>query len=107
MQRGVELSSRQFGVGPDLMVFPETMLLGWDNPLAWNRSHASRIPGNDTNKLSALAVKYNTSLVVGMAEYVDADGTARPKLFDSAVLIDSNGAILHVHQGGAWQVLNR
>ncbi len=38
--------------------FPETALLGWVNPDAHDRAHP--IPGADTDRLAALARKYDT-----------------------------------------------
>ena len=79
-------------LGADLAVFPEAALLGWDNPAAWNRS--APIPGADTDALGAIAQKHGLTMVVGLAERVNAT-----TLHDSAVLIDGrDGALLGVHR---------
>ncbi len=70
--------------------FPETVLLGWVNSDAHDRAHP--IPGADTDRLAALARKYDTYICIGLAEK-DAH-----KLYDSAVLIDNEGEILLKHR---------
>ena len=77
--------------GADLVVFPETIILGWDNPLAWTEAHP--IPGADTARLSALARANGVALVVGLAEKANAT-----TLHDTAVLIDRTGELLHTHR---------
>lgn len=70
--------------------FPETCLLGWVNPEAHQR--AEPIPGRDTERLAALARKYQIALCVGLAE---KDG---PRLYDAAVFIDRHGTLLLKHR---------
>ena len=88
LEQGLAQATSQ---GAQLVTFPETAILGWDNPFAWNASFP--IPGKDTDRLSALAAKYGTGIVVGIAERVNAS-----VLHDSAVLIDSDGTLLHTHR---------
>jgi len=70
--------------------FPETVLLGWVNSDAHDRAHP--IPGADTDRLAALARKYDIYICIGLAEK-DAH-----KLYDSAVLIDNKGVVLLKHR---------
>lgn len=76
--------------GADIACLPEAALLGWVNPDAHERACA--IPGPDSDKLCKLAKDYGIHLCVGLAE---KDGR---KLYDSAVLIDNGGQILHKHR---------
>ena len=77
--------------GVDILVFPETILLGWVNPVAWNMSLP--IPNNRTKYLGSLAVEYNMYICVGMAELVE------PNLYDTAVLFEPmNGEIILKHR---------
>ncbi|KAA3605501.1 MAG: carbon-nitrogen hydrolase family protein [Planctomycetota bacterium] len=76
--------------GAELAVFPETCLFGWVNPLA--HQHADPIPGPTTDRLASLARKYQMMLAVGLAE------RSGNKLFDSAVLLDSDGSLLLHHR---------
>ena len=55
--------------GADIVAFPESCLLGWLNPSAHQR--ASTIPGNDTDKLCALAKQYGIFINIGLDEKVD------------------------------------
>ena len=74
----------------DIACFPETSLLGWINPIA--HDIAEPIPGNDSDRLRALAVKYKIHICIGLAEK-DED-----KLYDSAILIDDEGKIILKHR---------
>ena len=74
----------------DIICFPETVILGWVNPDAYER--ACPIPGKDSGRLCELAKKYEICLCAGLAE---KKGT---KLYDSAVLIDEKGHILLKHR---------
>ena len=86
-------AARCVELGADIAVFPETSLLGWDNPAAWNRS--STLPnGPDAVALGAIARRRNLTMVVGLAERVNAT-----TLYDSAVLLSgSDGSVLGVHR---------
>jgi len=74
----------------DLVLFPESCLLGWINPDAHQR--ACPIPGKDSELICNLAMKYKIHICIGLDE---KDGD---KLFDSAVLIDDKGYILLKHR---------
>ena len=74
----------------DIACFPETAILGWVNPEAHNKAYP--IPGEDTKRLSELAVKYQIHICIGLAEKSQDD------LFDSAVLMDDRGTIFLKHR---------
>lgn len=74
----------------DIICFPETVILGWVNPDAYERAYP--IPGADSDRLCEMAKKHKTYLCVGLAE---KDGD---KLHDSVVLIDDAGQILLKHR---------
>lgn len=74
----------------DIVCFPETSLLGWVNPEAHHR--AFPIPGEDSDRLCALAVKYDLFLCIGLAE---KEGDT---LYDTVILIDNNGNIILKHR---------
>jgi predicted amidohydrolase len=76
--------------GAQLVLFPETIILGWVNPDAWNRSFP--IPGPNSDLVAALAIKYDISVAIGMAEKEDNN------LYDSAILVDNTGNILLKHR---------
>ncbi len=78
------------GQGAQIACFPETCLLGWVNPLA--HQAADPIPGATTDALGAIAQRHGLMLGIGVAEL---DGE---QLYDSAVLIDSDGAVLLRHR---------
>jgi N-carbamoylputrescine amidase len=70
--------------------FPETVMLGWVNPIAHER--AEPIPGPRTEHLAELARKHELMICIGLAEKAD------DALHDSVVLIGSDGAILARHR---------
>ena len=74
----------------DIIVFPESSLLGWINPDAFQR--ASPIPGKESQIICNLAKKYKIHICIGLDE---KDGE---RLFDSAILVDDNGQILIKHR---------
>ncbi len=76
--------------GAALVVFPESCIFGWENPVAHER--ASPIPGRDSDELCALAKKHHVFLCAGLDE---KDGR---NLFDSCVLIDDEGRLLLKHR---------
>ncbi len=76
--------------GAQLACFPETAVLGWVNPAA--HELADPVPGPTTDRLAALARAHGLMLVVGLAE---RDGD---RLYDAAVLIGADGAILAKHR---------
>ena len=74
----------------ELILFPESCLLGWINPEAFQR--ACPIPGEDSELICSLAKKYKIYICIGLDE---KDGE---KLYDSAILIDDQGNILLKHR---------
>lgn len=74
----------------DIAVFPESSILGWENPEA--HQLASPIPGADSERLAALALRHHIMIAIGLDE---KDGD---KLYDSAVLIDKTGKLLWKHR---------
>jgi len=76
--------------GAQIVLFPESSVLGWENPAAHQR--ACPIPGDDSARLASLAKKYGIYLCVGLDE---KDGEL---LYDSCILIDDAGNILLKHR---------
>lgn len=74
----------------DIVVFPESCVLGWENPDAHER--ADLIPGADSDRLCSLAKRYGIHLAVGL------DEKEGDRLYDSCVLIDDRGEILLKHR---------
>ncbi len=74
----------------DVVVFPECSLAGWCSPAA--RGAAEPVPGPFTEALGRRARRDRMAVVVGMEERLGAD------IFNSAVLIGKDGAILAVHR---------
>jgi len=70
----------------DIAAFPECSILGWENPDAWTL--AAPIPGEDSDRVAALARKYGLMISIGLNE---KDGG---KLYDSAILVDKTGKLL-------------
>jgi N-carbamoylputrescine amidase len=74
----------------DIAAFPESAILGWENPDAHRM--AAPIPGADSDRIAALARKYGIMISIGLDE---KDGG---KLYDSAILVDKTGRILWKHR---------
>lgn len=74
----------------DIAAFPESVILGWENPDA--HRIATPIPGADSDRIAALARKYGLMISIGLDE---KDGD---KLYDSAILVDKSGKILWKHR---------
>ncbi|WP_260706599.1 carbon-nitrogen hydrolase family protein [Edaphobacter flagellatus] len=70
----------------DIATFPESSILGWENPDAYQL--ATPIPGEDSNRIAELARKYHIMIAIGMDERVQAT------LYDSAILVDKEGKLL-------------
>lgn len=70
----------------DIATFPESSILGWENPDAYHL--AAPIPGTDSDRIAALARKYGLMIAIGLDE---KDGE---HLYDSAILVDKTGKIL-------------
>jgi predicted amidohydrolase len=76
--------------GAQIACLPETVIYGWVNPDAHHR--ARPIPGEDSQRLCALARDHGLYLCVGLEEKDDE------QLYDSALLIDDEGRILLKHR---------
>jgi N-carbamoylputrescine amidase len=74
------------GAGAVIAAFPESVILGWENPDAHRL--AAPIPGADSDRVAALAQKYGLMISIGLDE---KDGD---RLYDSAVLVDKTGRLL-------------
>ena len=73
-----------------IAVFPESSLLGWENPDAHRL--AAPIPGADSDRIGALARKHDIMIAIGI------DEKAGDKLYDSAILVDKTGKLLWKHR---------
>ena len=69
--------------GADMAAFPESVILGWENPDAHRM--ATPIPGEDSDRVAALARKYDVMISIGLDE---KDGE---KLYGAAILVDRFG----------------
>jgi len=76
--------------GAQIAVFPESSILGWENPEAHRM--AAPIPGADSDRIAALARKHGIMIAIGLDE---KDGD---KLYDSAILVDKSGKLLWKHR---------
>ena len=74
----------------DIAIFPESSILGWENPDA--HTMAGPIPGRDSDRIAALAQKYHVMIAIGLDE---KDGD---RLYDSAILVDKTGKLLWKHR---------
>jgi predicted amidohydrolase len=70
----------------DIATFPESSILGWENPDAHRL--AAPIPGPDSERINALARRYGVMITIGLDE---KDGD---HLYDSAILVDKTGKLL-------------
>jgi len=73
-----------------IAVFPESSILGWENPDA--HKMATPIPGADSDRIASLARKYEIMIAIGLDE---KDGD---RLYDSAILVDKSGKLLWKHR---------
>jgi N-carbamoylputrescine amidase len=74
----------------EIAIFPESSILGWENPDAHRL--AQPIPGADSDRIAALARKYGMTIAIGMDE---KDGD---RLYDAAILVDKTGKLLWKHR---------
>lgn len=74
----------------DIAIFPESSILGWENPDAHRM--ATPIPGADSDRIAALAREHHIMIAIGLDE---KDGD---KLYDSAILVDKAGKLLWKHR---------
>ena len=70
----------------DIAAFPESSILGWENPDAHRL--ATPIPGADSDRIASLARQYGLMVAIGLDE---KDGD---RLYDSAILVDKTGKLL-------------
>ncbi len=78
------------GQGAQIVLLPETLDLGWTHPSA--KEQAEAIPGGEPyERLSAAAKEHGVFLCAGLTE------RDRTQVFNSAVLIDDTGQLLHKH----------
>lgn len=76
--------------GADIAAFPESVILGWQNPEAHGLSHP--IPGADSDRIAVLAKQYGLMISVGM------DEKNGDRLYGAAILVDRTGALLWKHR---------
>src|SRR5580704_1973707 len=74
----------------DIAIFPESSILGWENPDA--HKMAAPIPGRDSDRIAALAREYQVMIAIGLDE---KDGD---HLYDAAILVDKTGKLLWKHR---------
>jgi predicted amidohydrolase len=74
----------------DIALFPESSILGWENPEAHRL--AAPIPGADSDRIAELARKHKLMIAIGL------DETEGGKLYDSAILVDKAGKLLWKHR---------
>lgn len=75
--------------GAEIVCFPEMAILGWVKPEAHEQSFP--IPGEDSDRLCALAKKYGVFLCIGLGEKDGED------LYNTVILLDDQGQILLKH----------
>jgi predicted amidohydrolase len=73
-----------------IAAFPESVILGWENPDAHRL--AAPIPGPDSDRIAALARRYGLMISIGLDE---KDGD---RLYDSAILVDKTGTLRWKHR---------
>lgn len=76
--------------GAQIATFPESTILGWENPEAHRLAHA--IPGADSSRIQDLAKKFDLMIAIGLDE---KDGD---RLYDSAILVERTGKLLWKHR---------
>jgi len=76
--------------GAQIAAFPESSILGWENPEA--HRFAEPIPGADSQRIQDLAKKYGLMIAIGL------DEKAGDRLYDSAILVDRTGKLLWKHR---------
>jgi predicted amidohydrolase len=74
----------------DLVLLPETLDLGWTHPSVYNESEP--IPGARSDFFCALARQLKIWICLGLTEKEDNH------FFNTAILIDDNGEILHKYR---------
>jgi nitrilase len=115
LRRTSELATEARDLGARLIVFPETWLPGypiwvdcapeaalWDHPgvrkVFRRMAEQSIVVGDATTKrLASLARKLRATIVLGISERVES-GPARDTLFNSALTLGPDGALLNHHR---------
>ncbi|HMD84760.1 MAG TPA: carbon-nitrogen hydrolase family protein [Terriglobia bacterium] len=89
--RRIEYALEQARAGrADIAAFPESVILGWQNPDAHRM--AMPIPGADSDRIAALARQYGLMISLGL------DEKEGERLYDSAILVDKTGKLLWKHR---------
>ncbi|MEX0715018.1 MAG: carbon-nitrogen hydrolase family protein [Planctomycetaceae bacterium] len=98
LERAAKVIAEAAERGAQIVVLPECLDLGWTDPCSWEA--AQPIPGPHSDRLAEAARRHGVHVVAGLVERapVARDAQGRPRLYNSAVLIDPRGAILHVHR---------
>jgi N-carbamoylputrescine amidase len=76
--------------GAVIAAFPESAILGWENPEA--HEMATAIPGGDSDRIAALAREHGLMIAIGL------DEKCGEQLYDSAILVDKTGKLLWKHR---------
>lgn len=87
IENGLEQAEAQHA---QIAVFPESSILGWENPEAHRL--AEPIPGGDVDHIAALARRYGLMIAIGL------DEKEGDRLYDSAILVDKTGKLLWKHR---------
>lgn len=90
LRRAVDCIGRAAERGADFVLLPECLDLGWTHSSA--RHAAQPIPGRHCDTLMAAAAQSGVLVVAGLVEQ------AAGKLYNSAVVIDGAGRLLHLHR---------
>jgi predicted amidohydrolase len=90
LRRAVESIGLAAERGADIVLLPECLDLGWTHPSA--RLGAQPIPGRHCDALMKAAAERGIHLVAGLVE------RAGEKIYNSAVVIDGTGKLIHLHR---------
>ncbi len=90
LTRAAEMIAKAADAGCDLVVLPECLDVGWTWPEA--RQLASTIPGERSDYLATAAKHHGIWVVAGLTE------RETEQVFNSAVLISSNGELVAKHR---------
>lgn len=90
LARAVDMTSRAGELGCQVIVLPECLDLGWMHPSAADK--AESVPGPRSDILAAAAARSGLCLVAGLTE------CDKGRIYNSAVLINSDGSLLLKHR---------
>ncbi|MCZ4280025.1 carbon-nitrogen hydrolase family protein [Kiloniella laminariae] len=93
-----ELAIKAKQNGANIIIFPESSLLGWLNPSAF--TEAPPIPGNASQAFQEMAKTANIWIASGLAEQGPVPKNTKDEVhyaFDSAILVDPTGQLV-LHQ---------